>query len=212
MARVDKAQVDRAYERPSRGSRVLVWLCTLLVLMLAGFVLTPIVFPNLSATLADLPLVREVTAATTLSSPTPPDETRRAAVTRLAHDLAMQPPASALPTEAAPDPAPSVEPTADTAADSEPPSSALALATPSLASAGLVPWPLAPAAAPAADDVEAGEAPENFGPVPLPRRRPGATAMAGIPLPRPRPTAAPEVTEEVADPYESLFQRQSRPD
>ena len=135
-----------------------------------------------------------------------------------------------------PVPTPALEPTAPDVADAAPrdqpqpmtlasipdPAARQALApqpTPALPP-GLLPWPVAttspepPETTASVTEPMAQAAPahEAFGPVPLPRKRPDARAMAllAIPLPRPRPEAAPVVEETAELPAEEelLFRRQ----
>ena len=207
-------RTDVSIERPSRLSRVVVVLSALAVGFLAVWILTPIVLANLGATNAAVPAAREASSA--------PREAKDL-VLPLPAEPAKPEPAKIDVAKADPPPEPEPAPAAPTAAP-EPPVPAFAAASPSAlgmsseppaqqVAASTIPWPvpggdIEPAAGPSAVPA-ASPPPEDFGPVPLPRKRPNpmlASARLGIPLPRPRPDAAPAEVP-IADPSDVIFDR-----
>jgi hypothetical protein len=222
------APVAISYERPSRASRALVIVSALVVVVLAAWVLTPILLTNYPAAFAAIPLLRDVVADGATSDPraqTPPANGRRS---RESRDLAIERPVAprepakatttAEPTSPPIDeqnpPAPTVvaAPVDPTAANE--PVTTVAPAAP----AGLMPWPTAePQANPSSDAelvAESNSPPADFGPVPLPPRRPDASSLArlGTPLPRPRPAAAPPAgPDTIPETERLLFDRLTAP-
>lgn len=219
------------YERPSRTLQALVVVAALLMMAMAGWVLAPIALANLPASVAAIPIVRDVIA----DRVAPESQSQAAASTSpapetTAADVAEQSPAS--PAEAAPTAAAEAAPAEDAG-----PAWVGSVPTPTPAYAqfdtpvvvpiptGTTPWPNSGPATPRADDqaVVAEEAapaaPDEAAPaadtraVPLPRRRPSAAIMAhmSIPVPRPRPEDAPAQVEENSDMENLLFDRASQP-
>jgi hypothetical protein len=190
------------YEPPSRWSRVVVMLCALAVGVLAVWVLTPIVLANLMASRAAVaapPVVADrPREAKDLTIPVQPAEDVASDVVSIVRD-APDPPTTA-PAFAAPSAAPS--------------GGALSSASQSPAAlASAIPWPAPASQSPGVIEPEASSPPADFGPVPMPRKRPNATLAAhlGIPLPRPRPdAAAAEVPPPVEDGMDALIERTSK--
>lgn len=210
------SRLDRNFERPSRWSRVVLIMSALAVVVLAVWVLTPIVLANLTAPTGASNAGFNATfnaasnaaanAAANAALPQPRDVVaggksgvmggRREArdlVIPAAPDDAANVADAAVSVAAKDDPAPPPAAPAFAAASSP---SSYGLSTPpsTAAIASTIPWPV-PAAEPqsAADaEPEASSPPSDFGRVPLPRRRPNPALAAhlGIPLPRPRPDAA----------------------
>ena len=222
------APVAIAYERPSRASRVLVFVSALVVLVIAAWVLTPIVLTRYPTAIAAIPLLRDVVAdngaAVPPSQPTPAIER----APQEARDLVIDRPverAEPQKTAETPEPGPAAQPPENQPA----PTLAAARAEPAPAPAtepvtsttppGLLPWPTAEAPISAPGEVEAVEestaAPAGLGRVPMPPRRPDAAALArlGIPMPRPRPNEAPAAVEgdAVPDAERRQFDRLSAP-
>lgn len=185
------SRADLYYEQPSRWSRALIVLSALAVILLAVWVLTPIVLANLAATNAAVSVPREPAA-------TPGDAKDLVITAQPAEPQAAPEPIVVTTREEPPPPA-----AAPAFAAANPSGFGLSSAPSSPAAvANAIPWPMpnfaAPSAAPLAaappseTDPEASMPPEDFGPVPLPRKRPNpalAAARSGIPMPRPRPDA-----------------------
>lgn len=196
------------YEQPSRWSRVFVALSALAVLVLAAWVLTPIVLANLAATNAAVSEPRATASApgeakdlVITAEPAEPDNAREPIVVSTREE---PPPPSAAPAFAA----------------ANPPGVGLSSAPLSTAAvANTIPWPM-PAAAPPTvappteADPEASMPSDDFGSVPLPRKRPNpalAARLGGIPLPRPRPdAAAAEVPPPDDKGMDALIERTSK--
>jgi hypothetical protein len=219
------------YERPSRASRALVALSSLLVVIFAGWMLTPIVLAHYPSAVAAVPLLRDLIGQDgapepqSVAAPTP--ETSRAREVATQAEPALVTALESAPvTEAQPAPV-------DTAAEPMPPSSpapAASIQISAQASAdlpaaptappGLLPWPEADSSTapvePEAAEVTTGtlgDEPVAAAQVPLPRPRPSAAAVARltVPVPRPRPDEAPAAEEERALPDDGLFDRLTRP-
>lgn len=219
------APVAIIYERPSRVSRALVLVSALVVLVLAAWVLTPIVLTKYPTAIAAIPLLRDVIADTGAANPPSPSPTVERGP-REARDLTIdrpieqtEPPNAAAMLQPEPAAPPPENPPAPTlaAARAEPAPAPVTEPAIAVTSAGLLPWPSAEPPGNPPAEVEAVEesttAPTEFGRVPIPPRRPDAAALArlGIPLPRPRPTAAPAEAEAIPDAERRLFDRHSSP-
>lgn len=225
------SRVERSYEKPSRGSRLLVLVALLAVIALAGWVLTPILAEKFPVQVAAVSAWKDTLLTTATGAarqpPTPVSEPLQRST-----EVVMEP--ASPPTEQADaedvaDASPADEPQPMTLASIPDSAEKQALAprpAPALPP-GLLPWPTA-AAAPEPPETTASTAPamteqaatepasDDVGPVPLPRKKPAARTMAqlAVPLPRPRPTDAPAVDEEPAlsPEEESLFRRQGHSD
>jgi hypothetical protein len=210
------------YERPSRASRALVIVSALVVVVLAAWVLTPILLTSYPSAFAAIPLLREVVAEGTAPDPravAPPGRELRES-----RDLAIdRPPEAREPVK----PAVAAEP-APPSTEQQTSSIAAAPAAPpqpenesvaTVATTVLPPWPAAESQAPPPLDDELVEEtntpPPGFGPVPVPPRRPDMAALARLgvtPLPRPRPAAAPSAEPDaVPDEQRRMFDRLSAP-
>jgi hypothetical protein len=196
------------YERPSRASRVLVVAFSLLVVIFAGWMLTPIMLAHYPSAVAAVPLLRDLIGQNETRDPEPVAES-------MAAPASEPSPANKAALKAEPEPAPAFPSPPATEARPAPADRPVALAVPP----GLLPWPDADSSATPAEPEVAevttgtlGE-PVDATPVPLPRPRPAAASLARltVPVPRPRPDEAPSVAEESPIPNDGLFDRLTRP-
>ena len=217
------------YERPSRASRVLVVAFSLLVVIFAGWMLTPIMLAHYPSAVAAVPLLRDLIGQNGTPEPQPVAESMAASEPSPANEVALKaepepapafpsPPATEVwlePSDRSPD---STHPYAPAAASTRAAADrSVALAVPP----GLLPWPDADSSAAPAEpevaEVTTGTLVEPIDaapvPVPLPRPRPSAASLARltVPVPRPRPDEAPSEAEESPIPDDGLFDRLTRP-
>jgi hypothetical protein len=199
----------------------------LVVVVFAAWVLTPILLINYPTAFAAIPVLRDVIADTAISEPRAPTSPVTERKSEEARDLVIEPrPESQNPDNATAAAEPVPLPTEQQNPPGPTLASASAIPAPpendpvaSVASAGLMPWPTPEPQTAPTGDAELGAAPDSppvdFGPVPLPPRRPDASSLAqlGTPLPRPRPTETPatEAEKTIPDAERQLFDRLSAP-
>ncbi|MDQ2083716.1 hypothetical protein RA307_26320 [Xanthobacteraceae bacterium Astr-EGSB] len=200
---------------------------SLLVVIFAGWMLTPIMLAHYPSAVAAVPLLRDLIGQSGTPDPEPVAESMAAPEPSPANGIALNAepePAPAFPSPPATEarPAPADSSTESTHPDSPAEASTQAAVDMPVALAvppGLLPWPDAdPSAAPTEPVVAEvttgtlGE-PIDAAPVPLPRPRPSAASLARltVPVPRPRPDEAPSVAEESPIPDDGLFDRLTRP-
>jgi hypothetical protein len=198
---------------------VIVIVSALAVLVLAAWVLTPILLINYPTAFAARPLSRDIVADGATSdprAPSPPATGPKSQESRIERPADPREPED---TTAAAEPAPAPD------EEQKPPAPALAATStrpfqPSnalvatVAPVSQIPWPIAKTPTDPPGDGEhvaaSNTLPALFGRVPLPPRRPDAASLArlGTPLPRPRPTEAPPVeAEAMSDAERMLFDR-----
>lgn len=221
------SRVERSYEQPSRGSRLLVLVSLLAVIALAGLVLTPIVAKKFPTQTATVSAWKDTVLATATGATRPPPTPVSEPLQRSTASVVEPEPTPVDQTNVGDvaGASPAHEPQAMTLASIPDPAEKQALAPVPALPPGLLPWPTTvvapePSETTASPTIEPATiesatielATDDVGPVPLPRKKPDARALAqlGVPLPRPRPTDAPAVDEEPAlsPDEESLFRRQ----